>query len=171
MESEQLEWVSKGKRGWKRVRDEFVEEQEGQCGICRRQFDRSMPPQLDHCHRTGFIRGALCGSCNVKLGWYENQRQGIEDYLSASGEFMAHRHERWIKVGAQLLDDTEARLHGPQPKLTKEQRKRERIRHYHLNKEARKAKKAVTGSAGAHAAQENAPAAAPSVSYCDGSAA
>ena len=37
---------------------------------------------LDHNHTTGNFRGLLCFSCNSKLGWYQNNKEQIEEYLS-----------------------------------------------------------------------------------------
>jgi hypothetical protein len=36
------------------------------CGICGEPSVR-----LDHCHRTGRVRGGLCHRCNLGLGYYE----------------------------------------------------------------------------------------------------
>ena len=44
-------------------------EQNGCCKICGRhhtEFDRQL--SVDHCHKTGKIRGLLCGSCNRAIG-------------------------------------------------------------------------------------------------------
>ena len=96
---ESLNIVPTKSRDWAEVREEFVSAQSGTCAICRTPL-RS--PVLDHCHVTGFIRGALCKSCNVKLGWYEKRRAHIEAYLSRAAEFAAYvspvrlsRAERW----------------------------------------------------------------------------
>lgn len=37
---------------------------------------------LDHNHKTKEFRGFLCSSCNRNLGWFENYRNHIENYLS-----------------------------------------------------------------------------------------
>lgn len=94
--------VTKGSNAWAAIRAEFIEAQAGQCAICRQ--DVTEDPRLDHCHETGCIRGVLCSSCNVKLGWYEGRRREIEQYLAGAYEFEAHRMadrmtrpERWRK--------------------------------------------------------------------------
>lgn len=74
-----LRLIAKGSDAWASLRNEFVEAQDGHCAIC---LEPLTEPKLDHCHVTGFIRGALCGSCNIKLGWYEKRRREIETYLS-----------------------------------------------------------------------------------------
>lgn len=43
--------------------------QNGCCAICKQhqsEFKRSFA--VDHCHKTGKIRGLLCGNCNTALG-------------------------------------------------------------------------------------------------------
>jgi hypothetical protein len=40
--------------------------QHGVCMICSRKFKRS--PDVDHCHKTGLLRGLLCRGCNVGIG-------------------------------------------------------------------------------------------------------
>jgi hypothetical protein len=42
-----VEHIGQGSERWAKVRDEFVEAQAGQCGICRVPL---VEPQLDHCH-------------------------------------------------------------------------------------------------------------------------
>jgi len=64
--------------------DAMVAQQGGICAIC------GGPPgtkgfHIDHDHTTGEVRGLLCGSCNVGVGWLEGwyQRFGLRarDYL------------------------------------------------------------------------------------------
>lgn len=42
----------------------------GACAICGVRPDRSLA--LDHCHKTGKLRGLLCFSCNVALGHFKD---------------------------------------------------------------------------------------------------
>lgn len=54
--------------------DEMFQKQDGKCAICK-----SKDPQkghtnfhIDHCHKTGNIRGLLCGLCNRGLGYFRD---------------------------------------------------------------------------------------------------
>lgn len=52
------------------------------CGICgktREEYGRYF--HIDHDHKTGKLRGLLCLSCNVRLGWLENNISTILKYL------------------------------------------------------------------------------------------
>lgn len=57
--------------------EEMVILQEGKCKICNKKFVLC----VDHCHKTGHIRGMLCKKCNAALGWYENNEKIIKEYL------------------------------------------------------------------------------------------
>lgn len=43
---------------------EIMSRNGGVCGICGGKPAR---PVLDHCHKTGKVRGVLCHGCNIKL--------------------------------------------------------------------------------------------------------
>lgn len=40
------------------------------CNICKIKVDKTL--NLDHCHKTGKIRGFLCWSCNIGLGKFRD---------------------------------------------------------------------------------------------------
>jgi hypothetical protein len=51
--------------------EKMLELQEGKCAICNN------PPNterlaVDHCHITNKIRGLLCKSCNIGIGWLKD---------------------------------------------------------------------------------------------------
>lgn len=50
--------------------DEMLREQDGKCASCRSADPRHNSGRfvVDHDHRTGEIRGLLCGPCNIILG-------------------------------------------------------------------------------------------------------
>jgi hypothetical protein len=83
-----MELVRNNTAHYKSIRDEFIEAQNGLCAICLKILPSKR--NLDHCHATGMIRGVLCNSCNVMLGWYETRRKAIEGYLANAAEFAAY---------------------------------------------------------------------------------
>jgi hypothetical protein len=68
--------------------DALLAAQGGVCGICRGPPTdvRGFRPHIDHCHRTGRVRGLLCSRCNHGLGAFgddpERLRRAIV-YLDA----------------------------------------------------------------------------------------
>lgn len=46
--------------------------QNGACAICRGQNNSGRALCVDHCHKTGQVRGLLCGACNAKLGYWQD---------------------------------------------------------------------------------------------------
>jgi len=44
--------------------------QRGRCAICRRREAEAGTFVVDHCHGTGRVRGLLCNSCNVGIGFF-----------------------------------------------------------------------------------------------------
>ena len=67
----------------------MIKNQNGKCAICRRspkpdKFNRTFT--IDHCHKTGVIRGLLCNPCNLMLGWARDSRKT----LLAAVEYLDH---------------------------------------------------------------------------------
>lgn len=48
--------------------ERMIRAQENRCGICETEFTSDKQTHVDHCHRTGTIRGILCATCNLMLG-------------------------------------------------------------------------------------------------------
>ena len=44
----------------------MVKEQEGKCLICKKTPEKLV---IDHSHKTGTVRGLLCHSCNIGIGF------------------------------------------------------------------------------------------------------
>jgi len=67
--------------------NEILLSQNGVCDICKNE-NGAKKLGVDHCHRTGNIRGLLCDSCNKGLGMFRDNpdllRRAI-DYLSREG--------------------------------------------------------------------------------------
>ena len=66
--------------------DEMLSEQDYKCYICHThedKIDRSL--SVDHCHKTGKVRGLLCGNCNRFLGQIDddiNTAERLLEYLN-----------------------------------------------------------------------------------------
>lgn len=64
------------------------------CEICGKHVDKLSTESsksivknlcIDHDHNTNKFRGLLCTSCNRNLGWYENNKENVENYLHKTG--------------------------------------------------------------------------------------
>ena len=53
--------------------------QQGKCGICGDKSKTYLC--VDHNHSTGQIRGLLCRTCNMNLGWLEKHKTKIDKYM------------------------------------------------------------------------------------------
>jgi Recombination endonuclease VII len=47
---------------------------DGRCPLCKTPFTElwNEQPQIDHCHKTGVVRGILCRACNQGLGLFKD---------------------------------------------------------------------------------------------------
>lgn len=64
--------------------NKLFDAQQGKCPTCDNVLKRDRTTHVDHCHKTGLIRGLLCGPCNTSLGAIEaNPRRllGMAAYL------------------------------------------------------------------------------------------
>lgn len=67
-------------------RDAMAKAQGHACAICRRPdgTGKSEALHVDHCHRTGKIRGLLCGECNRAIGLLGDD----PDRIRAAAEYL-----------------------------------------------------------------------------------
>lgn len=76
--------------------DRMLKEQDGKCKLCNKEEHvRGTTPDkkpkrlaVDHCHKTGKVRGLLCHNCNVMLGQYEKWKDKFplfEEYIKGRG--------------------------------------------------------------------------------------
>ena len=67
------------------TQDEYdlnLELQDNACKICKvdaSEFTRNL--HVDHCHTTGELRGLLCVSCNVGLGYFKDNIEFLEEAI------------------------------------------------------------------------------------------
>lgn len=74
-------------------RAELVAAQGGLCALCPQPLEELSTRQahIDHDHLTELIRGILCNSCNVRLGWYERRIELVAQYLAGPHMIPARR--------------------------------------------------------------------------------
>lgn len=74
-------------------------EQHGVCAICKLEEIDSKTLLLktlviDHCHKTGAIRGLLCNRCNTALGLFKDQIPNLQEAIKyLSKYFMKYRDQ------------------------------------------------------------------------------
>lgn len=54
------------------VYEKLLTSQNCKCAICKSIVDDSSKGHIDHCHKTGEIRGILCAQCNKGLGHFKD---------------------------------------------------------------------------------------------------
>lgn len=60
--------------------DKMLTAQNGVCAICKKP-PLTKPLNVDHCHKSGKVRGLLCVKCNTHLGFVEKHLGAITSYL------------------------------------------------------------------------------------------
>lgn len=60
------------------------------CAICASTFKPNKRPSVDHCHKTGKVRGILCDPCNQGLGKFRDN----ESFLIAAAEYIRKSKEQ-----------------------------------------------------------------------------
>ncbi len=63
--------------------DQFVLNNPYNCGICgsTNWKTKKNEPVVDHCHKTGIMRGLLCGPCNSGLGMFQDNILIVESAI------------------------------------------------------------------------------------------
>ena len=74
---------------------DLLEKQNCCCALCgdvvtlhnRKKDGPKNTGNIDHCHKTNVVRGVLCHTCNVTLGYLENKKISLDrlkEYASVS---------------------------------------------------------------------------------------
>ena len=98
------------------LREKYSKKQGNTCPICGRSLLR-LRATLDHCHKTGYLRGVLCNNCNglegklsgiiaridvSKLG-YETIMRNIAAWIDPANLKRKHIHPNAETLGEQKL--------------------------------------------------------------------
>ncbi|MBK8191433.1 MAG: endonuclease VII domain-containing protein [Vampirovibrionales bacterium] len=69
---------------------DLLDKQNGGCAICgySDMSDPKMFPVVDHCHKTGNVRGLLCMNCNQWLGKFKDN----VDFLASAAMYIHYRN-------------------------------------------------------------------------------
>ena len=62
------------------------------CEICK-QKDSRRSLNVDHCHKTGIIRGMLCDNCNKALGFFKDDINNLENAIKYLKEKYGGKNE------------------------------------------------------------------------------
>lgn len=63
--------------------NEMLKEQNHKCCICGLdEVDNKVKLAVDHCHKTGKVRGLLCKFCNVGLGNFKDNINSLSKAIS-----------------------------------------------------------------------------------------
>ena len=60
---------------------QMYEAQSGACAICRKGLAQDKTTNTDHCHKTGRVRGLLCGTCNKGLGYFKDNTELMHEAI------------------------------------------------------------------------------------------
>ena len=76
--------------------------QKGCCAICK--INTPAPKKtfcVDHCHKTGKVRGLLCHRCNTMLGHAKDNIKTLENAILFLNTDIDYREEKWGRLGDQ----------------------------------------------------------------------
>ena len=96
-----------------RVRQKLITDQGNECPLCSRNLKKMIKtPAVDHCHKTGFIRGVLCLNCNGLEGKLTNilrridvSKLGEEELLNRFLSYRQVEHTKMIYPSHQTAEE------------------------------------------------------------------
>ena len=58
--------------------EQMLETQNHRCAICtKHKSEQARALSVDHCHKTGQVRGLLCDLCNRALGYFRDSEEAL----------------------------------------------------------------------------------------------
>lgn len=100
------------------LRAKLQKKQNNRCLICRRDL-RRLRAVLDHCHKTGFLRGVLCNNCNGIEGKISGLLKRLDvgnigfDQIIINMASLRHPNNlktKWIHPSAETLVERKTRI-------------------------------------------------------------
>jgi len=79
-------------------RNLFYKQQGDVCALCKQPIKNN--PHLDHCHKTGYVRGTLHKDCNILLGKIENYIKSMGKELSTENRLGAFLQNAFLYLEA-----------------------------------------------------------------------
>ena len=70
------------------------------CAICKQKSEINL--SVDHCHKTGIVRGLLCRNCNLALGYLKDDTNRIESAIKYLDEFKRKSRTSETKTGNDM---------------------------------------------------------------------
>ena len=76
--------------------NKLFQQQRGYCAMCgKHQLELKRRLDIDHDHKTGGIRGLLCGGCNMRLGRFERGRKYNKYFTQKCMEYLHDSKENY----------------------------------------------------------------------------
>ena len=96
--------------------ENLLRSQNGQCKICKATKNKSNRRlSVDHCHKSGKIRGLLCNHCNVAIGMLKDNPELLKQaisYLKDSNETFINRYRNKLKARYDMVCSYAGRRNG-----------------------------------------------------------
>lgn len=70
--------------------EKMLEQQNYKCAICGQHETQKRVLSVDHCHKTGKVRGALCAACNRGIGSLKESKEVLE----AAINYLQHHKDK-----------------------------------------------------------------------------
>lgn len=95
--------------------DVLRKKQNNRCAICFRRFRNRKDTQIDHHHTNGSIRGLLCRTCNLGLGYFRDNQEILKKALV----YLKDRSSiRFLNKAIFMPEKSFVRKHQKPPKRT-----------------------------------------------------
>lgn len=83
------------------ILEQLLRSQGGACAICGKEllfWPEVRPPSIDHDHATDQVRGVLCQSCNLRVGWFEQAMKSGSQVFAQQVDGFAMKIARYLRM-------------------------------------------------------------------------